>query len=80
MGSDCPSVEAGRRHGRRQGRGSSSGKGLGDKTVSCAMDDTLSQNKKLNIAVRTSTSKGGPDAVNLVDLSKGGLTFTLDNF
>ena len=43
-------------------------------------NDTLSQNKKLNLAVRTSTSKGGPDAVNLVDLSKGGLTFTLDNF
>ena len=43
-------------------------------------NDTLSQNKKLNLAVRTSTSKGVPDAVNLVDLSKAGLTFTLDNF
>jgi hypothetical protein len=38
------------------------------------------KNKKLNLGVRTSTSKGAPDAVNLVDLSKGGLTFTLDNF
>ena len=38
MGSDCPSVEAGHRHGRRQGRGSVSGMGLGDKTVSCVIE------------------------------------------